>query len=178
MIFAAATVATPSLGQSVDLVRPGLGAIGARFRSGTATRITSTNATIGTSGTSFVGLLTLTSPRPATSAEVGVDSTTGDVTERLSAPVPGSGGPSRVTMYPMNQGITNRRLVRRLFSIIVATAVCGAGALVARGQSPVSIWDGVYTEAQAKEGETVYFSQCAECHGPDFAGREQAPALA
>ncbi len=81
-------------------------------------------------------------------------------------------------MYPMNQGITNRRLVRRLFSIIVATAVCGAGALVARGQSPVSIWDGVYTEAQAKEGETVYFSQCAECHGPDFAGREQAPALA
>ncbi len=75
-----ATVATPSLGQSVDLVRPGLGAIGARFRSGTATRITSTNATIGTSGTSFVGLLTLTSPRPATSAEVGVDSTTGDVT--------------------------------------------------------------------------------------------------
>ena len=75
-----ATVATPSLGQSVDLVRPGLEAIGARFRSGTATRITSTNATIGTSGTSFVGLLTLTSPRPATSAEVGVDSTTGDVT--------------------------------------------------------------------------------------------------
>jgi mono/diheme cytochrome c family protein len=78
----------------------------------------------------------------------------------------------------MNQGTTSRRPLRRLFGIILATALCGAGVAAARGQSSVSTWDGVYTDAQAKQGETVYFSHCVDCHGQDFAGREQAPALA
>lgn len=78
----------------------------------------------------------------------------------------------------MKQGLFNSRLVRRLSAILVAAAVCGAGALAARGQSSLSTWDGVYTEAQAAQGETVYVSHCVDCHGPDFAGREQAPALA
>ena len=78
----------------------------------------------------------------------------------------------------MNQGTTSRRLPRRLFGMIVATALCAAGVSAVRGQSSLSTWDGVYTEAQAQQGESVYFSQCADCHGPDFAGREQAPALA
>ena len=81
-------------------------------------------------------------------------------------------------MFPMVQGTTRRRLRRRLTGMIVATVVCGAGALAARGQSSLSTWDGVYTEAQAAQGETVYVSHCVDCHGPDFAGREQAPALA
>jgi mono/diheme cytochrome c family protein len=37
--------------------------------------------------------------------------------------------------------------------------------------------DGVYTEAQAKRGETVYTQQCAGCHGPDLSGDGQAPSL-
>lgn len=78
----------------------------------------------------------------------------------------------------MNQGITNRRLRRRLSSLIAAMAVCGVGALAAREQSAASVWDGVYTDAQAEQGEAVYSSYCAGCHGQDFAGREQAPALA
>lgn len=38
--------------------------------------------------------------------------------------------------------------------------------------------DGIYTEAQAKRGETVYADSCARCHGPDLSGDGQAPGLA
>jgi len=40
------------------------------------------------------------------------------------------------------------------------------------------VWDGIYTDAQAKAGQSAYATYCLECHGEDLAGREQAPALA
>ena len=57
-------------------------------------------------------------------------------------------------------------------------AGCLVIAALARAQASPSVWDGVYTAAQAKDGQTVFDSSCAECHGEDMAGREQAPALA
>jgi mono/diheme cytochrome c family protein len=41
-----------------------------------------------------------------------------------------------------------------------------------------SVWSGVYTDAQAAAGETIYFDRCVACHGDDLAGRERSPALA
>ena len=41
-----------------------------------------------------------------------------------------------------------------------------------------SVWDGVYTEEQAKRGEEVYKKECAACHGAELTGGESAPALA
>ena len=38
--------------------------------------------------------------------------------------------------------------------------------------------NGVYTEAQAKRGETAYAQDCAKCHGPDLVGADVAPPLA
>jgi S-disulfanyl-L-cysteine oxidoreductase SoxD len=38
--------------------------------------------------------------------------------------------------------------------------------------------DGIYTEAQAKRGETIYADSCASCHGDDLSGGGQTPALA
>jgi mono/diheme cytochrome c family protein len=38
-------------------------------------------------------------------------------------------------------------------------------------------WSGVYTDAQATRGETVYAQQCAGCHAPDLSGDGQAPPL-
>ena len=38
-------------------------------------------------------------------------------------------------------------------------------------------WDGVYSEAQAKRGETAYGQACAPCHGPDLGGVDSAPSL-
>lgn len=31
-----------------------------------------------------------------------------------------------------------------------------------------TVWDGVYTEAQATRGKAAYETRCARCHGPDF----------
>src|SRR5258708_33988746 len=50
-----------------------------------------------------------------------------------------------------------------------------------RAQAPEaesrSVWDGVYTEEQAKRGEPIYHKECAACHGAMLTGGESAPPL-
>jgi S-disulfanyl-L-cysteine oxidoreductase SoxD len=41
-----------------------------------------------------------------------------------------------------------------------------------------SVWEGVYTEEQAKRGGPMYSEFCASCHGPELMGGEMAPPLA
>jgi len=43
---------------------------------------------------------------------------------------------------------------------------------------PHSVWDGVYTDEQAKRGEPLYHRKCASCHGDKLTGGESAPPLA
>ena len=38
-----------------------------------------------------------------------------------------------------------------------------------------SVWDGVYTEEQAKRGNPLYQQECANCHGSQLNGGEAAP---
>ena len=40
-----------------------------------------------------------------------------------------------------------------------------------------SVWDGVYTEDQAKRGETLYQKECKGCHGVALGGGESSPPL-
>jgi mono/diheme cytochrome c family protein len=60
--------------------------------------------------------------------------------------------------------------------VAIAAFVCAL-----RAQEPPSsersVWDGVYTEEQAKRGEALYEKQCSACHGDKLAGRESAPPL-
>ena len=59
------------------------------------------------------------------------------------------------------------------------------GVLVAQGahaQDPPqkqSVWDGVYTEQQAKRGEATYARACEVCHGADLSGNpvQEIPSL-
>jgi mono/diheme cytochrome c family protein len=64
---------------------------------------------------------------------------------------------------------------------IATVAIIGLvaiGALRAQETAkPRSVWDGVYTEEQAKRGETLYARECASCHRNDTGG-EEASALA
>ncbi len=56
-------------------------------------------------------------------------------------------------------------------TLAVVVIVAGAAAAgVARSQDTRSVWDGVYTEAQAKRGEALYFERCVRCHGPSLMG--------
>ena len=61
-------------------------------------------------------------------------------------------------------------------TIRFAIAVVLAAAALA--QTTRSVWDGVYTEEQAKRGHELYAKECASCHGSDLTGGESAPALA
>ena len=55
--------------------------------------------------------------------------------------------------------------------IVLAVAAVGAA------QTTRSVWDGVYTEDQAKRGGALYTKECASCHGPELTGGESAPPL-
>lgn len=63
--------------------------------------------------------------------------------------------------------------IRRLWPAAALASVI----LYAQGPG-TSIWDGVYTDAQATRGEAVYKAQCASCHGVTLEGRGQIPPLA
>src|ERR1700741_9100 len=45
-------------------------------------------------------------------------------------------------------------------------------------QAASSLKDGVYTEAQAGRGKSIYASSCAGCHGDTLEGSGQIPSLA
>ena len=47
----------------------------------------------------------------------------------------------------------------------------------AQQTQPASVWDGIYTDAQASRGESVYRQNCASCHGEKLEGLGQTPAL-
>ena len=61
---------------------------------------------------------------------------------------------------------------------IGVAAICVALSVL-RAQEPASrsVWDGVYTDQQAKRGEPKYHDYCADCHGDDLEGDAEAPAL-
>ncbi len=40
-----------------------------------------------------------------------------------------------------------------------------------------SVWDGIYTEGQAKRGQTLYEENCVSCHQIDLSGQDNAPPL-
>lgn len=65
---------------------------------------------------------------------------------------------------------------------IAVAAVAGLAALGVlyslHAQSPSrSVWDGIYTEQQAKRGGALYGQQCSGCHGDSLTGADEAPAL-
>jgi len=41
-----------------------------------------------------------------------------------------------------------------------------------------SVWDGVYSSAQAKRGQALYAKACASCHREDLEGHGPTPSLA
>jgi quinoprotein glucose dehydrogenase len=57
-----------------------------------------------------------------------------------------------------------------------AFALC-ARPSAARQESVRSIWDGVYTDAQAERGRQIYETRCVNCHGESLQGVGEASAL-
>lgn len=71
--------------------------------------------------------------------------------------------------------------MRSIGRLISAAAFIIPGMLIAApagAQGAKTTWDGIYTTAQAAQGETQYMSNCIACHGTDLAGVEDSPGLA
>jgi hypothetical protein len=51
------------------------------------------------------------------------------------------------------------------------------GVLLAQQSPDRSVWDGVYSEAQAKRGQDHYVKACSLCHGGKLQGSDVAPSL-
>ena len=64
---------------------------------------------------------------------------------------------------------------------LAVLVVVAGGLVIAAQQAPQkqSIWDGVYTEQQAKRGEDAYGRACEACHGADLSGDpvQEVPSL-
>src|SRR5260370_27195768 len=67
---------------------------------------------------------------------------------------------------------------KRIFIPVLLGSLFASYAIV-RAQSPSkSVWDGVYTEAQADKGKELYTQNCSSCHSDSMEGGEMAPPLA
>jgi mono/diheme cytochrome c family protein len=65
-------------------------------------------------------------------------------------------------------------------AVAVIAAACAAfHSSVRASQEPAArtTGSGIYTEAQAKRGETIYAKTCESCHAKDLSGADQAPSL-
>ncbi len=56
-------------------------------------------------------------------------------------------------------------------------ALCAALSAMLFAQGASSTRDGVYTAAQAAQGQTLYTQQCASCHGASLQGSGANPPL-
>ena len=54
--------------------------------------------------------------------------------------------------------------------ILIGAATVAVGSALVAQEATRTVWDGVYTEAQAKRGEAIYFEKCVQCHGPTLMG--------
>jgi mono/diheme cytochrome c family protein len=68
-----------------------------------------------------------------------------------------------------------RAFLAALAAFTVAFLLITSAAINA--QAPRTVQDGVFSDAQAARGQTLYAQRCAGCHGPALAGA-QAPPLA
>ncbi|MDE3154529.1 MAG: c-type cytochrome, partial [Acidobacteriota bacterium] len=62
-----------------------------------------------------------------------------------------------------------------LAAALIVPAVIGVPPAAA--QTSTSVWDGVYTAAQAARGADAFGQHCASCHGAGLEGTGEAPGL-
>ena len=71
-----------------------------------------------------------------------------------------------------NSGLSMKRATTHLISAALLAALTVPAAFAQSGgdEAMRTIWDGVYSQAQAERGRNAYLATCARCHGDDLAG--------
>ena len=73
--------------------------------------------------------------------------------------------------------MTNHWTLKLATLVLVACVIAAMAVPMAQGVTARTVWDGVYSEAQAARGKAVYEAQCAYCHQSDLRGQGFAPGL-
>jgi mono/diheme cytochrome c family protein len=60
--------------------------------------------------------------------------------------------------------------------VIAGVMVMSLSYAAALANQDKTVWEGVYTDEQAKRGEALWGDKCAKCHGADLSGGD-APSL-
>jgi len=71
--------------------------------------------------------------------------------------------------------MTNR--IALVVALAAAPAIAFMGGRATARRATKTVWDSVYTTAQAGRGETSYAKTCARCHGASLGGGDESPAL-
>jgi mono/diheme cytochrome c family protein len=77
----------------------------------------------------------------------------------------------------VNPSQPNTRFVTKAVCTLVGVALLCGAVRASQASTAKTVWDGVYTEEQAKRGDTVYRTNCATCHGTSLEGGEMAGGL-
>jgi S-disulfanyl-L-cysteine oxidoreductase SoxD len=84
-----------------------------------------------------------------------------------------------IFVYP----VVAHTIVNKMHQVTFVSAMFLTGCVVAGARAATqstetkSVWDGVFTEEQAKRGEETYGKECAGCHGPTLVGGGGAAPL-
>ncbi len=70
-----------------------------------------------------------------------------------------------------------RRTLITCFTSVALAATMVASVLEAQDDTFISIWDGVYTPAQAERGKATFDLSCSRCHNSDLTGSDRGPTL-
>jgi mono/diheme cytochrome c family protein len=76
-----------------------------------------------------------------------------------------------------NSGLRKAVTIKLAIFVVSAFAIGAFARPMAQGGAATTVWDGVYSEAQAARGKVVSEAQCAFCHGSDLRGQGFAPGL-
>jgi mono/diheme cytochrome c family protein len=70
-----------------------------------------------------------------------------------------------------------RTLPLGIASVALAATMITSVLQAQDGDTLVSVWDGVYTTAQAARGKATFDVSCSRCHNADLSGSERGPTL-
>ena len=66
-------------------------------------------------------------------------------------------------------------MIRTWSGVFTAVMLVAAATVLVDAQGARTVQDGVYTNAQAARGQTLYAQRCASCHGPAMQGAQGPP---
>src|SRR3954463_1247696 len=77
----------------------------------------------------------------------------------------------------MGHPVFTRRAALMLTALVPILGTAAWSRASAPRAAARTVWDSVYTAAQASRGETAYAKTCARCHGASLGGGDESPAL-